>query len=269
MSEKPEDQKEPKDLKALMPTERKSVWRTAEERRMSDLTRVLEWLERRKGKKKQPVQKQKVMVMETPKAKMKEGKKVKNILKRQEDKAKAKLQEQVPGQSSRRSTASNMFYQKPFGMDQKRLSTFSSIYEKAVPRSELDIKDVVALESTPRAPSFRRQSLYADPSIPENAFGGRRMTIMKDWPVKTSDITFERKLKSLMEKGTEPKIESVKMLRPEEVLSCRYLRLSSNNIRTLFKLCKDVGLNMDIHPHMTETEIDVQKVFPKNHNAAA
>lgn len=56
MSEKPEDQKEPKDLKALMPTERKSVWRTAEERRMSDLTRVLEWLERRKGKKKQPVQ---------------------------------------------------------------------------------------------------------------------------------------------------------------------------------------------------------------------
>lgn len=42
------------------------------------------------------LQKQKVMVMETPKAKMKEGKKVKNILKRQEDKAKAKLQEQVP-----------------------------------------------------------------------------------------------------------------------------------------------------------------------------
>lgn len=40
-------------LKNAMPTERKSTWRTVEERRMSDLTRVLEWLERRKGKKKQ------------------------------------------------------------------------------------------------------------------------------------------------------------------------------------------------------------------------
>lgn len=44
------------DLKDLMPTERKSVWRTAEERRMSDLTRVLEWLERRQGKKKRALQ---------------------------------------------------------------------------------------------------------------------------------------------------------------------------------------------------------------------
>lgn len=38
-------------LKDVTPTERKSMWRTAEERRMSDLTRVLEWLERRQGKK--------------------------------------------------------------------------------------------------------------------------------------------------------------------------------------------------------------------------
>ena len=29
------------------------------------------------------------------------------------------------------------------------------------------------------------------------------------------------KLKSLMEKGTEPKMEMMKMLKPEEVLSCR------------------------------------------------
>lgn len=44
------------DSENLMPTERKSVWRTAEERRMSDLTRVLEWLERRQGKKKRALQ---------------------------------------------------------------------------------------------------------------------------------------------------------------------------------------------------------------------
>lgn len=40
-------------LKDAMPIERKSTWRTAEDRRMSDLTRVLEWLKRRQGKKKQ------------------------------------------------------------------------------------------------------------------------------------------------------------------------------------------------------------------------
>ena len=32
------------------------MWRTSEERRMSDLTRVLEWLQRRQGKKKQTFQ---------------------------------------------------------------------------------------------------------------------------------------------------------------------------------------------------------------------
>ena len=44
------------DVKDSLPTERKHVWRTAEERRMSDLARVLEWLERRQGKKKQALQ---------------------------------------------------------------------------------------------------------------------------------------------------------------------------------------------------------------------
>ncbi|KFO37902.1 uncharacterized protein C16orf78 homolog isoform X2 [Fukomys damarensis] len=263
MSEKPEDPKEPKDLKDLMPTERKTVWRTAAERKMSDLARELEWLERRKGKKKQPVQKQKVVVMEPPKAKMKEGKKVKGIKKQQERSTKMKLQEQTAGPGSRGRTGSTTLYQRPFGGEQRRLSIFTGTHDKdGARRSELDIKDAVTLESTPRSNTFRRQSLYADPSIQDNAFGNRRMTMMKDWPARTSDIAFERKLKSLMEKGTEPKIENVKMLKPEEVLSCRYLRLSENNIRTLLKLCKDVGLNMDIHPHMTETEIDVQKVFP-------
>lgn len=47
MAEKSED---PKDF---MPTERKSMWKTAEERRMSDLSRVLQWMERRHRKKKE------------------------------------------------------------------------------------------------------------------------------------------------------------------------------------------------------------------------
>lgn len=49
-------------------------------------------------------------------------------------------------------------------------------------------------------------------------FGNRRVGL---WTNKAPENTYERKLKSLMEKGTEPKMESSKMLKPEEVLSCR------------------------------------------------
>ncbi|KAM5262689.1 uncharacterized protein C16orf78 homolog [Ctenodactylus gundi] len=242
-----------------MPVERKSMWRTAEERRMSDLTRVLEWLERRKGKKKQLSQKPKVTVVETPKAKEKEGKIGKKVTLRQPE-----GQPEDPRLTTRKKLDSSP-YPSLYRAEQRgrRLSMFPGIYNKdSRQRSDLDIKDVIALESTPRPNIMRRQSMFPDPTFQENFLSGRRMTIIKDWQPKTSDITFERKMKSLMEKGTEPKIESVKMLKPEEVLSCRYLRLSRNNVRTLLKLCKDAGINMTIHPHMTESEIDTEMVFP-------
>nr|KAF6409128.1 hypothetical protein HJG63_001711 [Rousettus aegyptiacus] len=128
-------------LKSLMPTERKSMWKTAEERRMSDLTRVFEWLE-------------------------------------------------------------------------------------------------------------------------------RKSTLLRDWVGKMPDASYDRRLKNLVEKGGEAKMEMVRMLKPEEVLSCRYLRLSENNVRTLLKLCKDAGQNVDIHPHMVEGEIDSKKVFARNPTVA-
>ncbi|XP_027950327.1 uncharacterized protein C16orf78 homolog [Eumetopias jubatus] len=206
-------------LKDAMPTERKSTWRTAEERRMSDLTRVLEWLERRQGKQKQP-SKQSAKNAVDPKG--------------------------------------------------KRLSIVSSKYTKDGPRkSDLDIKDAIALESTQRPQPYRRQSVL-DPALQETpVFGGRKSTLLRDWVInRTTEISYERKLKSLMEKSTEPKVELVRMLKPEEVLSCRYLRLSKNNIRTLLKLCKDAGMNVDIHPHMVEGEIDAKKVFAQNPSVA-
>lgn len=67
---------------------------------------------------------------------------------------------------------------------------------------------------------YRRQSI-TEPTLPDTIFGQRRSTLLRDWVVKAPDSSYERKLKSLMEKGTEPKIEMVKMLKPEEVLSCR------------------------------------------------
>lgn len=37
--------------------------------------------------------------------------------------------------------------------------------------------------------------------------------------------------------------------------------MSKNNIKTLIKLCKDAGMDVDIHPHMVEAEIDAKKIF--------
>ncbi|XP_071182302.1 uncharacterized protein [Salvelinus alpinus] len=50
-------------------------------------------------------------------------------------------------------------------------------------------------------------------------------------------------------------------LRPPEALRCRYLRLSESNIRTLLQQCKDSGIDMDIHPHMKDSDIDISKLF--------
>ncbi|XP_008700995.2 uncharacterized protein C16orf78 homolog [Ursus maritimus] len=221
-------------LKDAMPIERKSTWRTAEERRMSDLTRVLEWLERRQGKKKQ-IQ-----------ASQASGQTAKD-----RDPA-------VHGKLNRGD---------PKG---RRLSMVPGSYTRDGPRkSELDIKDAIALESAQRPLTYRRQSAL-DPMLQEPpAFGGRKSTLLRDWVTsRTPEVSYERKLKSLMEKGAEPKMELVRMLKPEEVLSCRYLRLSKNNIRTLLKLCRDAGLNVDIHPHMVEGEIDAKKVFASNPSVA-
>ncbi|XP_008062915.1 uncharacterized protein C16orf78 homolog [Carlito syrichta] len=258
----------PEHLKDVMPTERKSMWRTAEERRMSDLTRVLEWLERRQGKKKQALTKQTLKVETVPKANKKEEKKIKGILKKQgEDYQAVTSSEQASGQSSKKDE-DTIIYQKPYGVEKKgkRISIVPGNYGKEGSRkSDLDIKDVIALESTLRPNPYRRQSTVLDPNQQENVFN-KRTALLRDWSGKTADTAYERKLKSLMEKTPESKTETMKMLRPEEVLSCRYLRLSKNNIRTLLKLCKDAGLTVDIHPHMVEGDIDAKKVFAQISN---
>ncbi|XP_077607441.1 uncharacterized protein C16orf78 homolog isoform X1 [Crocuta crocuta] len=245
-------------LKDSLPTERRSTWRTAEERRMSDLTRVLEWLQRRQGKKKQAFQKSKLAV--PPKTTGKEEKKGHSIPKPQKGNRQVAFSEKkIPEQGPKKDKD-----QKIYGMDPKgrRLSMVPGSYSRDNPRkSEIEIKDTFTLEPTQRPMPYHRQSIL-DPVLQDPVFNTRRSTILRDWVVsRMPEVSYERKLKSLTEKGTEPKVEMVKMLKPEEVLSCRYLRLSKNNIRTLLKLCKDAGMNVDIHPHMVEGEIDAKKVF--------
>lgn len=88
------------------------------------------------------------------------------------------------------------------------------------PVSELEMKDSLAIETTPRLMSFHHQSM-TDPTLQDTIFGARKSTLLRDWVGKLPDTAYERRLKSLMEKGTEPKVEMVRTLKPEEVLSCR------------------------------------------------
>ncbi|XP_039316788.1 uncharacterized protein C16orf78 homolog isoform X1 [Saimiri boliviensis] len=256
---------QPVDLKNLMPTERKSMWKTAEERRMSDLTRVLEWLERRQGKKKQTPEKQKPKVVTGLKGnEKKEEQKGKGIVKAPGGNRKAGEPSQQALGKRLRKEGDIVSYRRLYGVEQKgkRLSMVPGSYFRDSPRkSDLDIKDGIAPESSQRPNPFGRPSIVLDPMLQESSISNRRTTFLRDWSTKMPEVAYERKLKTLMEKGTESKMETMRMLKPEEVLSCRYLRLSKENIRTLLKLCKDAGMNVDIHPHMVEGEIDAKKVF--------
>ncbi|KAL4685795.1 hypothetical protein H8959_001392 [Pygathrix nigripes] len=251
-------------LKDLMPTKRKSMWKTAEERRMSDLTRVLEWLERRQGKKKQAPEKQKPKVVIVLKGnEKKEEKKGKGLVTARGGNHKATETSQKERDSGRTGTRSPTEGSMEWSKRENASAVVPGSYVKDGPKkSDTDIKDAVDPESPQRPNPFRRQSVVLDPVLQDGTFSSWRAAFMRDWSNKMPDTAYERKLKSLMEKSTEPKMETIRMLKPEEVLSCRYLRLSKENIRTLLKLCKDAGMNVDIHPHMVEGDIDAKKVFP-------
>nr|XP_023411324.1 uncharacterized protein C16orf78 homolog [Loxodonta africana] len=284
MSEKAED------LKDIMPTERKSTWKTAEERRMSDLTRVLEWLERRQGKKKQAVQ---VGIRELPrgrgseegssvatsmesafslhlisnapgpqskvgensstaalmmklvtwnkskhvvtihKANGTEGNKTKGIRKQQQG---GNRQVLFPGQVSRQSTRKNgdtFMYRRLYGVERrgKRLSMVPSNYIKDGSRKP-------GKGSPPEPPSSQRLQ------SPHSSQGSSTH-------------------------GPAPKPEAILGIKnPSSATNSLYLRLSKNNIKTLLKLCKDAGMNVDIHPHMIEGDINSKMVFAQTPSTA-
>ncbi|XP_004318174.2 uncharacterized protein C16orf78 homolog [Tursiops truncatus] len=133
---------QPEDLKDSLPTERKHVWRMAEERQMSDLARVLEWLERRQGKKKRALQKNKPKVVTLSAAPVKEEKKAKNVQKQQGGNHQVAFSKQLPsqasGQSSRKDGEASALYRRLYGVEAKgkRLSSMTpGNYPKDAPRN--------------------------------------------------------------------------------------------------------------------------------------
>ncbi|XP_045675103.1 uncharacterized protein C16orf78 homolog [Phyllostomus hastatus] len=201
------------------------------------------------------------------KVKPKEEKKPRPIQKQNKQSRQVSFSEKVPEPKPKptsRKDRDAVTYRRLYGLEAKgkRLSMVPGSYIKDSPgKSDLELRDPAAQESSQRPGPFSRQSL-ADSVFQDQTFVGRRSTLLRDWIGKVPEASsYDRRLKSLIDKGAESKAEIMRILKPEEVLSCRYLRLSPNNIRTLVKLCKDVGMAVDIHPHMVEAEIDAKKVF--------
>ncbi|XP_072322893.1 uncharacterized protein [Scyliorhinus torazame] len=84
-------------------------------------------------------------------------------------------------------------------------------------------------------------------------------------------LSFDKKLNEMLAKVTNEDVKgqstSTETLKPAEVLRCRYLRLSQNNISTLLKQCEESGLQVDIHPHMQESEVNVDGVFSRSYSS--
>nr|XP_056718353.1 uncharacterized protein C16orf78 homolog [Euleptes europaea] len=78
----------------------------------------------------------------------------------------------------------------------------------------------------------------------------------------------QKRLKTMLDRARGDEMfkpaEPLPQIHPEEILSCRYLRLSQSNINTLLELCRESGIYIDIHPHMKESEIDVSTVLSSN-----
>ncbi|XP_015223929.2 uncharacterized protein [Lepisosteus oculatus] len=75
--------------------------------------------------------------------------------------------------------------------------------------------------------------------------------------------TLQRRVRDLQTqaRSTEHQARRATALHPLEALSCRYLRLTDSNIRTLLEQCRDCGIHVDIHPHMKDSEIDIGTIF--------
>nr|XP_060644274.1 uncharacterized protein C16orf78 homolog [Anolis sagrei ordinatus] len=112
-----------------------------------------------------------------------------------------------------------------------------------------------------------QEAMALFPSLQRLSTRGDKLSLsMAHLPKPISGFpSLQRKIKNIMEKEREVEkfklFEPLPQIKPEEILSCRYLRLSQSNIDTLLDLCKESGIHVDLHPHMKESDIDVSTVL--------
>ncbi|KAJ7311838.1 hypothetical protein JRQ81_006150 [Phrynocephalus forsythii] len=105
------------------------------------------------------------------------------------------------------------------------------------------------------------------PSLQRLATRGDRLSLAALHPhnLATGLPSLQKTLRNMLDKEREEERfklpEPLPPIKPEEILSCRYLRLSQSNIDTLLALCKESGIYIDLHPHMKESDIDVSSVL--------
>nr|XP_002132057.1 uncharacterized protein C16orf78-like [Ciona intestinalis] len=62
-------------------------------------------------------------------------------------------------------------------------------------------------------------------------------------------------------KDTAFRTQSFTSDRAWELLNCRYLRLTQNNVKTLEDVCQEGGYDVDFHPHVNDQTMELQAVF--------
>ncbi|XP_039358455.1 uncharacterized protein C16orf78 homolog isoform X1 [Mauremys reevesii] len=136
------------------------------------------------------------------------------------------------------------------------------------PTASVSKKDISARQLYVDNNSFSMQeAISMFPSLQKLSVTGEKFSFSKLHLHETASGSpaSERRLKGLLERAREEEkfkqTVTLPQIRPEEFLSCRYLRLSQSNINTLLQLCKESGVHIDIHPHMKESEIDINTVL--------
>ncbi|CAM5093224.1 unnamed protein product [Natator depressus] len=139
------------------------------------------------------------------------------------------------------------------------------------PTASVSKKDISARQLYVDNNSFSMQeAISMFPSLQKLSVTGEKFSFSKLHLHETASGSpaFERRLKGMLERAWEEEkfkqTVTLPQIRPEEFLSCRYLRLSQSNINTLLQLCKESGVHIDIHPHMKESEIDINTVLSSN-----
>ncbi|XP_038609938.1 uncharacterized protein C16orf78 homolog isoform X2 [Tachyglossus aculeatus] len=238
--------------------------RTSEERRLSDATRVLEWLERRRNK---------AMLTSNKKESVNSNRKgsLKWSLQDNHQGGRDRNRTDLSGSYTREARGSN-------GRASKRASVASD--QRSIKESSDEAGSSRQSSTRPQSSGRCSFSKGLDPNIllmqdAAMGFPSFRKAAQKErntrgfvLPDSSSGFpALERRLKDILEKREAQKRQDSTTqvsMKPEEILSCRYLRLSKNNIKTLLKLCKDAGMNVEIHPHMTESELNAKTIFNRN-----
>ncbi|XP_007474895.2 uncharacterized protein C16orf78 homolog isoform X2 [Monodelphis domestica] len=264
------------------PTIEKTGWRASKERKQSDSTNFVERLEGKHGKSVAVAHKKENHQLTKTKQSLENLKHLQDHKIDQEEKKLRKLLLKPSADDEVENlTFVPSFLKNALRQIKRSSDDFSTYRDPDLPRtysnylntlkeanrrlmSDSDGPDNMA-STIPRLNIPRRSSLDPTNQFLQDSFSSRKGLNSKVIDPSSGFQTYDRKMKNLVDRSP---IAVAPLLKPHEVLSCRYLRLSKNNIQTLLKLCKEAGMEVDIHPHMNESEMNANKIFTQKHSVA-